>query len=63
MTTIGLIGSGKIGSTVARLAVAHPALVPVLPVCSVLVGGRAGAAADPVPPGAVVEVLPPFAGG
>ena len=48
---------------VARLTQAHPALVPVLAVCSVLVGGRAGAATDPVPPGAVVEILPPFAGG
>jgi molybdopterin converting factor small subunit len=52
-----------VGELVARLAADHPALEPVLPVCSVLVGGRASAAADPVPPGAVVEILPPFAGG
>ena len=52
-----------VGDLVARLTANRPALVPVLPVCSVLVGGRACAATDPVPPGAVVEILPPFAGG
>jgi|APIni6443716594_1056825.scaffolds.fasta_scaffold1920823_2 molybdopterin converting factor small subunit len=52
-----------VGDLVARLSAAHPALATVLPVCSVLVGGRAGAGEDPVPPGAVVEILPPFAGG
>ena len=50
-------------TSLARLTAAHPALDAVLPVCSVLVGGRASAGDDPVPPGAVVEVLPPFAGG
>ena len=34
-----------------------------VPVCSVLVGGRASTGADQIAPGAVVEVLPPFAGG
>jgi molybdopterin converting factor small subunit len=56
-------GVATVGDLVARLAAAHPALEPVLPVCSVLVGGRASTAADLVPPGAVVEILPPFAGG
>lgn len=56
-------GVTTVGELVARLSASHPALGPVLPVCSVLVGGRAGAGDDPVPPGAVVEVLPPFAGG
>jgi sulfur-carrier protein len=46
-----------------RLSGAHPRLEPVLPVCSVLVEGRASTGDDPVPPGAVVEILPPFAGG
>ncbi|GAA4411168.1 MoaD/ThiS family protein [Fodinibacter luteus] len=46
-----------------RLVAAHPALEAVLPVCSLLVGGRASTGDDPVPAGAVVEVLPPFAGG
>ena len=58
-----LVGVSTVGDLVARLSAAHPALEPVLPVCSVLVGGRAGTGDDPVPPGAVVEVLPPFAGG
>ncbi|HYN66214.1 MAG TPA: MoaD/ThiS family protein [Ornithinibacter sp.] len=52
-----------VADLVARLSADRPALAAVLPVCSVLVGGRAGAGDDPVPPGAVVEVLPPFAGG
>jgi molybdopterin converting factor small subunit len=56
-------GVTTVAELVARLAAAHPALQPVLPVCSVLVAGRAGSGDDPVPAGAVVEVLPPFAGG
>jgi molybdopterin converting factor small subunit len=56
-------GVTTVGELVARLAEAHPPLEPVLPVCSVLVEGRASTGDDPVPPGAVVEVLPPFAGG
>ncbi len=48
---------------VAHLARARPQLGPVLAVASVLVDGRAGSGDDPVPAGAVVEVLPPFAGG
>jgi molybdopterin converting factor small subunit len=58
-----LTGVATVGELLARLAAAHPALEPVLPVCSVLVGGRAGTGEDRVPPGAVIEVLPPFAGG
>ncbi len=58
-----LTGVATVGELVARLAASHPGLGPVLPVCSVLIGGRAGSGDDPVPPGAVVEILPPFAGG
>ena len=58
-----LSGVATVAELVARLAAAHPALEPVLPVCSLLVGGRAGTGDDPVPAGAVIEVLPPFAGG
>lgn len=54
---------GTVGVLVAAMAAAHPDLRPVLPVCSILVDGLAAGSADPVPPGAVVEVLPPFAGG
>jgi len=56
-------GVATVGDLVTRLAAAHPALEEVLPVCSVLVGGRASAGEDPVPPEAVIEILPPFAGG
>ena len=58
-----LTGVSTVGDLLARLAAAHPALEPVLPVCSVLVGGRASSGDDPVPTGVVVEILPPFAGG
>ncbi|MGG5260277.1 MoaD/ThiS family protein [Phycicoccus avicenniae] len=52
-----------VGALVDALAASRPGLVEVLPVCSVLVDGLAASGADPLPPGAVVEVLPPFAGG
>lgn len=52
-----------VGALVTRLGRDHPALATVLPVCSVLVAGRASAGDDPLPAGAVVEILPPFAGG
>ena len=58
-----LTAVSSVDDLVARLLAARPGLAAVLPVCSVLVGGRASTGADPVPPGAVVEVLPPFAGG
>ncbi len=54
---------GTVGALVELLAASRPGLAPVLPVCSVLVDGLAAAGEDPLPPGAVVEVLPPFAGG
>lgn len=40
-------------------------LAEVLPACSLLLDGQAihVSDGDPVPPGAVVDVLPPFAGG
>jgi molybdopterin converting factor small subunit len=56
-------GPTTVADLVGGLTSEHPALEPVLPVCSVLVGGRASHGDDPVPAGAVVEVLPPFAGG
>ncbi|MGL4176902.1 MAG: MoaD/ThiS family protein [Dermatophilaceae bacterium] len=45
------------------LVAARPALAPVLPVCSVLVDGRAARGTDALPAGSTVEILPPFAGG
>ena len=56
-------GVTTVGDMVARLSQARPGLLDVLPVCSVLVGGRASSGGDEIPAGAVVEVLPPFAGG
>lgn len=56
-------GVATVGDLLTRLAAARPGLAPVLPVCSVLVGGRASTGQDPVPAGAVIEILPPFAGG
>jgi sulfur-carrier protein len=55
--------AGTVAELVARLGAARPELRRVLGVASVLVDGRAGAGEDPVPAGALVEVLPPFAGG
>ena len=56
-------GAATVGELVDVLAAARPALGPVLAVASLLVDGRAGSGLDPIPPGALVEVLPPFAGG
>ncbi|MGL5864085.1 MAG: MoaD/ThiS family protein [Phycicoccus sp.] len=52
-----------VAELLATLVAARPALAPVLPVCSVLVDGRACRGDDAVPAGCVVEILPPFAGG
>jgi len=62
------VGSDEVvGSSVAAVAAAvaelHPALRPVLAVSTVLVNGLAATGDDPVPAGATVEILPPFAGG
>ncbi len=54
---------GTVGALVAMLTASRPGLAAVLPVCSVLVDGLAASGEDPLPPRAVVEVLPPFAGG
>lgn len=55
------------GTTVAEVVAAavdrHPALEPVARVATFLVDGSASAGERPVPAGATVEVLPPFAGG
>ncbi|HOB79760.1 MAG TPA: MoaD/ThiS family protein [Ornithinibacter sp.] len=58
-----LAGVATVDDLVTHLAESRPGLLAVLPVCSVLVGGRASSGGDQIAPGAVVEVLPPFAGG
>ncbi|WP_245862036.1 MoaD/ThiS family protein [Phycicoccus duodecadis] len=53
-----------VGGLQAALVAAHPALEAVLPVCTLLVDGLAASGPDAaLAPGALVEVLPPFAGG
>ncbi len=47
----------------AALTTLHPGLGRVLDACTILVDGAASQPQDEVPPGATVEVLPPFAGG
>lgn len=47
----------------AALASDHPGLAPLLGRCAVLVDGRRRDDDAPLGPGAVVDILPPFAGG
>ena len=47
----------------AGLSSDYPALGGILPRCAVLVDGRRHDDDAPLPEGAVVDVLPPFAGG
>jgi len=53
---------GELLDTVGR----RPALATVFPACSLLLNGQAlhrGDDSVPLPDGAVIDVLPPFAGG
>ena len=52
-----------VGDLAGALAVARPALGPVLEVATLLLDGRAATPEQDLPAGSVVEVLPPFAGG
>lgn len=55
-----------VGEVLDAVLARRPALAPVLVVASILVDGVAGPASArvrAVPEGAVVEILPPFAGG
>lgn len=58
-----VLGPSTVGALVALLIERHPGLASVLPVCSILVDGRASSPDVVLPPGVAVEVLPPFAGG
>jgi molybdopterin synthase sulfur carrier subunit len=66
---VELGAGGTLADLLAVLRVRHPGerFARVLGVCSVLVDDRPVASADPAdvaaPPGARVELLPPFAGG
>lgn len=54
---------GTLGDVIAELDARYPALARVTPICSYLVDGTRLDAGDPVPAGATLDVLPPFAGG
>ena len=57
------VHSADLAQLRAAAVVAHPELEPVLAVASFLVDGRRVSGQEPLPSGATVEVLPPFAGG
>ncbi|QAY60543.1 MoaD/ThiS family protein [Microbacterium protaetiae] len=57
------IEASHLGALRATLSAQFPALAAILPKCSVLVDGARVDDSEPLPAGAVVDVLPPFAGG
>ena len=57
------VGGATVEDVVAAAVSLHPALRPVAAVATFLVDGSAANRDRPVPAGATVEVLPPFAGG
>lgn len=58
-----VVTGSSVREVTAAVSVRHPALVPVLAVATLLVDGVRRTLDDAVVPGAVLEVLPPFAGG
>jgi sulfur-carrier protein len=58
-----LVSGSTVDEVVAAAVSLHPALRPVVGVATFLVDGSAASRDRPVPAGATVEVLPPFAGG
>jgi sulfur-carrier protein len=56
-------GCATVGEAVAAVNRLHPELEPVTAVSSLLLGGRTTDRAAALPADAVLEVLPPFAGG
>lgn len=57
------VAPGTVGDVLGAVVSARPALAEVLPICSLLLDGRVVERSRRVEPGAVLEVLPPFAGG
>lgn len=55
--------AGTVGDLLAAAVADHPDLERVAAVASFLLDGRAVDRAADVPPGATLDVLPPFAGG
>lgn len=58
-----VIGCATVAEAVAAVTERRPSLAPVAAVSSLLLDGRPAARDHQLPPGAVLEVLPPFAGG
>ena len=52
-----------VATAVQAVTTLHPALAGILEVCTLLLDGRAVSPTSPLRPDAVLEVLPPFAGG
>lgn len=57
------VDAESVASAMAIATKDRPALASVVPHCALLVDGRRVEADTPLPPDAVIEVLPPFAGG
>ncbi|RLP07609.1 MoaD/ThiS family protein [Propionibacterium australiense] len=53
----------RLDELTSALAQTHPGLEPVLAVCSFMVNEQSAPADAPLPEDALVDVLPPFAGG
>ena len=60
---VGLPEDATVADVVTAVTSQHPDLEPVLEVASLLLDGRAARREEPVGSAAVLEVLPPFAGG
>ncbi|WP_295701669.1 MoaD/ThiS family protein [Lapillicoccus sp.] len=58
-----VVTGSSVREVTAAVAARRPALLPVLAVATLLVDGVRRGLDDLVEPGAVLEVLPPFAGG
>lgn len=57
------VDAETLAALTASLRLDHPALAEILPRCSVLVDGSRVDESSPLSSDAVVDVLPPFAGG
>ena len=58
-----LLGCATVADAAAAAVGLHPALGAIVPVSTWLLDGRAALPDAPLASGAVLEVLPPFAGG
>lgn len=58
-----VVDAGTVRSAIELVTAARPELAQVVPHCALLVDGRRVEGDETVPATAVIEVLPPFAGG